>query len=725
MPNPDGVITFKTELDNKDLESQVQEAKREVEALSKSFSEATKNAEAAAKKRDSLYAKYENESKKYAELNSKMLGMEESRAPIIAELDEIKLKINDAKAAVAEYKQQWIQGVTGADVQERAALETLDGLKQKQAELLANIEKTDPALLKITSDLETQRASMEEAERNWSNAKHAARNLNAEANELSSNLENAKAKAGELEAKSFNTAKNTEKMNNGVKKAAKSAKGVASRLKSVVRSALVFTVITQALSKFRDWIGNVIKASPEATAAIAKLKGALLTLVQPLVNIIIPAFTKFVNIIAAIISKIASVFAVLTGSTVESSRAAAKALNQQTSALNGTGAAAKEAKKQLLGFDEVNQLTEDTSGGGGGGSGTIAPDFSAQEFDSTFLDTILEKVGKIAADVWAIIEDVRDFVTDFLSGEWGDAIDDLVSFCGNVRNLIVDLLEFVDYIVGMGIDSIIEKFGLAETPIGDMLESIKGMFHDASEFIIALLNGDLDGMKESLDSFFEHYKNFGLSLLDFANQGINSLLDWIDNATNGRFKTVIATIRQFINGLVDSEKQIFGGLIDFISGTFTGNWEKAWNGIKNIFAGIWNAIISILEGAINLIMDGVRAVVNRSIELLNYIPGVNIAAKGIDWGRVSLGAIKAPRLAQGAVIPPNREFLAVLGDQKNGTNVEAPLETIKQALAEVLSQNGSGEEITIKFTGDLATLARVLTPEITRQQRRTQRALGG
>lgn len=630
-----------------------------------------------------------------------------------AELDKLEKKIASLEIKASQAGAKKIPLEEQADSLGVA----LDDAKQKLEALKAS--GASPGAIGAQSETVTS------LQYQWDQVNNKIDRYNREIEKANGDIDVSKSRAGELAAQLATAGHNSEKMNNGVKKAAKSAKGFASRLKSVVTSALVFTVITQALSKFRDWIGNVIKVSPEATAAIAKLKGALLTLVQPLVNIIIPAFTKFVNIIAAIISKIASVFAVLTGSTVESSRAAAKALNQQTSALNGTGAAAKEAKKQLLGFDEINQLTEDTSGGGGGGSGTIAPDFSAQEFDSTFLDTILEKVGKIAADVWAIIEDVRDFVTDFLSGEWGDAIDDLVSFCGNVRNLIVDLLEFVDYIVGMGIDSIIEKFGLAETPIGDMLESIKGMFHDASEFIIALLNGDLDGMKESLDSFFEHYKNFGLSLLDFANQGINSLLDWIDKATNGRFKNEIATIRQFINSLVDSVKQIFGGLIDFISGMFTGNWEKAWNGIMNIFAGAWNGIISILEGAVNKIMDGVRAVVNETIRLLNLIPGVNISVKGVDWGRVSFGAIKAPRLAQGAVIPPNREFLAVLGDQKNGTNVEAPLETIKQALAEVLSQNGSGEEITIKFTGDLATLARVLTPEITRQQRRTQRALGG
>lgn len=55
------------------------------------------------------------------------------------------------------------------------------------------------------------------------------------------------------------------------------------------------------------------------------------------------------------------------------------------------------------------------------------------------------------------------------------------------------------------------------------------------------------------------------------------------------------------------------------------------------------------------------------------------------------GAFPAiPRLAQGAVIPPNREFLSVLGDQSSGTNVEAPLETIKQALVEALSKSGGG-----------------------------------
>ena len=70
-------------------------------------------------------------------------------------------------------------------------------------------------------------------------------------------------------------------------------------------------------------------------------------------------------------------------------------------------------------------------------------------------------------------------------------------------------------------------------------------------------------------------------------------------------------------------------------------------------------------------------------------------------------------------------FAAVLGDQKSGVNVEAPLDTIKQAVADVISKiDIGGGEITINFTGDLAQLAQVMTPEITRSIRRQNRALG-
>lgn len=91
-----------------------------------------------------------------------------------------------------------------------------------------------------------------------------------------------------------------------------------------------------------------------------------------------------------------------------------------------------------------------------------------------------------------------------------------------------------------------------------------------------------------------------------------------------------------------------------------------------------------------------------------------------------MGGAFAGGLANGAVIPANNEFLAVLGDQKSGTNVEAPLSTIKQALTEAMAENGSGSSggnVSISFGGSLSQLARVLKPEITRENARAGTSL--
>jgi hypothetical protein len=77
-----------------------------------------------------------------------------------------------------------------------------------------------------------------------------------------------------------------------------------------------------------------------------------------------------------------------------------------------------------------------------------------------------------------------------------------------------------------------------------------------------------------------------------------------------------------------------------------------------------------------------------------------------------LKSFTVPYLASGAVIPPNAPFTAVLGDQKHGTNVEAPLETIKQALREVLgSGTGGGNTYNITATANGKTLFQLLLEE--------------
>lgn len=721
MANADGSIIFSTEIDNKKAQAELDKLEKKIASLEIKASQA----------------------------GAKKIPLEEQADALGVALDDAKQKLEALKASGAS------PGAIGAQS------ETVTSLQYQWDQVNNKIDRYNREIEKANGDIDVS-----------------------------------KSRAGELAAQLASAGRSTEKMSAGVKKAEKSAKTFASRMKSVVRSALVFTVVTQALSKFRNWIGDVIKVSPEATAAIARLKGALLTLVQPLVNIIIPAFTKFVNILAAIINKIASVFAVLTGKTVESSKAAAEALNKQTSALNGTGAAAKEAKKQLLGFDEINQLTEDTSGGGGG-SGTIAPDFSGFDDTEDELNTILGLVGAIATGLLAW--KIASLFTDSLSMIGGIALAAagafaLVYFWLDAWNNGIDMQNFLGMLAGaaalagglaiafgsiaagialvigglamlvVGIKDVIENgftlentltiiAGLLAAGLGiglltgnwiplliagiaaalialvsftghgeELINGLKETIDGFGKFFKGVFSGDMEMTAEGLKQIWDGLKNTWNAIIDSIRDAWNMFIEWL-RGKNPELAAIFETYGKLVSDLYNSVKQILGGIITFISGVFTGDWDKAWEGVKQIFKGIWNGIVSILEGAVNLIIGGI----NWMIRQLN-----KIQIKAPDWlggGTIgfnipAISTVSIPRLAQGAVIPPNREFMAVLGDQKNGTNVEAPLETIKQALAEVLSQNGSGEEITIKFTGDLATLARVLTPEITRQQRRTQRALG-
>ena len=156
--------------------------------------------------------------------------------------------------------------------------------------------------------------------------------------------------------------------------------------------------------------------------------------------------------------------------------------------------------------------------------------------------------------------------------------------------------------------------------------------------------------------------------------GIALILKWVkEGGENG---VPLATV------IVDKVKEIWGKIKSFwnahIAKIFTAKWwsdlaKKALNGLIDVFEKMLNHIIN----KINVFLKGIDSVVSAVGDIF-----------GGDWSVATIPNVKIPRLAQGAVIPPNREFLAVLGDQKHGTNIEAPLQTIVDAFNIALSQNG-------------------------------------
>ena len=152
---------------------------------------------------------------------------------------------------------------------------------------------------------------------------------------------------------------------------------------------------------------------------------------------------------------------------------------------------------------------------------------------------------------------------------------------------------------------------------------------------------------------------------------------------------------------IEGIKTMFGGINTFLSGVFTGNWRKAWDGLKSILRGAVNGIIGFINGMVSAVCGGLNAVIgainNLRFDIPTWVPV--FGGKNIGFNIPSISAPQIPYLAQGAVIPANREFMAVLGDQTSGTNVEAPISTIKQAVAEVLA--GTSQDLVVDLTATL------------------------
>lgn len=207
-----------------------------------------------------------------------------------------------------------------------------------------------------------------------------------------------------------------------------------------------------------------------------------------------------------------------------------------------------------------------------------------------------------------------------------------------------------------------------------------------------------DGVKESMDKLAE---NCGKSW-DKAQDKFQKFDGFLSNVFKHDWTREFGILGDVFNGfsknienIWNSIKRIFGGITDFIAGVFTGNWRRAWEGVRNIFAGIWDGLSSILKspanaiiGVLNALIRAAATMVNNIAEMLNslhidipdWVPGIGGGKLGFNLPKWTPGQI--PYLATGAVIPPNREFMAVLGDQKQGKNIEAPEALIRKIVRE-------------------------------------------
>lgn len=361
------------------------------------------------------------------------------------------------------------------------------------------------------------------------------------------------------------------------------------------------------------------------------------------------------------------------------------------------------------------------------------------------LQKILDFVNRIAwatadwaskLDFYPLLDSIRQLLESV-----SPLVEKIGNFLGNVYEKII--LPSLTWLIETGLPTVIEWLGkffdfLSEHQwIIDLLgATLLGAF--AASKIVALITSIM-GAIELLMSIIGTKGLIGLlggplavaiaatiAILillvthwDTVKNTMNTIKDWIANAFVHDWTKEFGYLGGYLNAwfkniknLWDGIKQIFNGIITFVKGVFTGNWRQAWEGVKQIFAGVWNSFAAIVKAPINTIIAFINsflyaiqtmqnsfanALNSMSISLPHWLEKLTgFSSVGFNVGYWS--APMVPYLAQGAVIPPNKEFMAVLGDQKSGNNIEAPESLIRRIVRE---ESGNGKGSTYNVTAQV------------------------
>ncbi len=300
-------------------------------------------------------------------------------------------------------------------------------------------------------------------------------------------------------------------------------------------------------------------------------------------------------------------------------------------------------------------------------------------------------------------------------GDWFDILADIFSVfrSDSAKQITADLINIFSDAV-FGIVDLIGSF-LSDTletvvgTVGDRKEEIKGLLSEVIQSVQKLTGTVAElvaGFFDGLNAFYDKHQEKIQLVISLLTQMI---LNFIEIGIL-KFKYFVDSITAVIEMLMG----VFDGLITFISGVLTGDWEKAWGGLKDIFRSIFNGIVDIAENAINFIIESLNAM---HFDIPDWVPGIG----GSDFG-FDITPVRLPRLASGTVVPRQAgEFAAILGDNNREAEVVSPISTMKQAFIEAMRETGmnfgGGDiQLTVNLDGKVVYDAVVKRNQMTKKQ---------
>lgn len=280
---------------------------------------------------------------------------------------------------------------------------------------------------------------------------------------------------------------------------------------------------------------------------------------------------------------------------------------------------------------------------------------------------IIKTLIKVIGDIVDVLSGVIDFIVGVYTGDWEKAWNGVKGIAEGVWNLIKDII-----------------LGVWET-------------------IKSETQGALDIVKGAIELVFNAIKSIVFTAWNYVKACTTNVLGALKTTVSTRFNAIRTKISKTWNSVKTKTAQIW----DSISTVLFGKLEKIKSAIVDKFTSAKDTVVSVFEG----IKGTIKNTLNSVIEIVNGAIGtVNSAIGGIEsafsfgpwkiptpFGSKTIG-FKAsfprvptvPYLAKGAVIPPRSEFLAVLGDQKQGNNIETPEALLRKIVREETAGRQAG-----------------------------------
>lgn len=281
-----------------------------------------------------------------------------------------------------------------------------------------------------------------------------------------------------------------------------------------------------------------------------------------------------------------------------------------------------------------------------------------------FFDNIQLQMADVMNFVGGVFSDIGNFLLGWWDGEGGSEI--FQNVCDMFLNIGTTLMNVYNDWIMPAWNFIVGVFQSAWTDcLKPIFEQLWTVFGKACDYIATIWN------------------NWLLPFVNFISDTLGPVFNTVLRNIQSIFETVFRVIGDVVGGILKS----FGGLIDFITGVFSGNWGKAWNGIKDFFGGIWDGIWGIIKGFVNLIIDGINLLLTGIYTvvaaIVNTIGGIADAIGSIfgqEWGwSMPNEPVLIPHLATGGLV--KAPTLAVVGDNAgaNSGNPEviAPLSKLQ------------------------------------------------